>query len=452
MSLNGAGQIQDLCILVRSGPSASTKTLPSSKSQGMNESESEDALQMMINPNEVYSSNNPAESASETDSGISDDQRPDSPQHSNPGPLDRSPPALYQVVYGVSVMDTVKSEEMPGGSDLVSIELGGWNAQMLIPEACIVDTVPRLTATAGKSSGKRPLTTSDSDTDITDSLMHFPDLSLTEEEKRLLNQEGIVLPSNLPLTKAEERILKKVRRKIRNKQSAQESRRRKKEYIDGLESRVAACTAQNQDLQKQVLQLEHHNVSLITQLRRLQSLIKQTSNKAAQTSTCVMILACSLVLLIFPSYNPFRLETPVNQQGYKPTGVISRTILTDVESSQLSERVETSVSDIPASLELQEETLPLVDNPPTDSQHRPIIKEKPPRPLGEEAKFRKGQTEVLELPKTISNSWSQPSEDPSDSRTPTPASDHRRPPAEIPQPVDQEGDADWLKPGHADEM
>lgn len=155
----------------------------------------------------------------------------------------------------------------------------------------------------------------------------FQELVLTEDEKKLLAKEGVSLPTQLPLTKVgptmpgegaelgggpspsspdppclpqyEERVLKKIRRKIRNKQSAQESRKKKKEYIDGLESRygpqtpaagtagqwwaccslpappavshppdfippslsprMSACTAQNQELQRKVLHLEKQN-------------------------------------------------------------------------------------------------------------------------------------------------------------------------------------------------
>ncbi|KAM6999410.1 cyclic AMP-responsive element-binding protein 3-like protein 4 [Passerculus sandwichensis] len=147
-------------------------------------------------------------------------------------------------------------------------------------------------------------------------------LRLTEEEQRLLAQEGVTLPGALPLTQAQERLLKKVRRKIRNKQSAQDSRRRKKEYLDELESRAAACSALNRELRKKVQELETSNGSL---LRQLQALIKETSTKPAQTGTCVLILFLSLGLILLPSSSPFRRDG--DRDGLGPTGVISRNIL-----------------------------------------------------------------------------------------------------------------------------
>ncbi|XP_078737184.1 cyclic AMP-responsive element-binding protein 3-like protein 4 isoform X2 [Lampetra fluviatilis] len=129
------------------------------------------------------------------------------------------------------------------------------------------------------------------------------EVALTDEERKLLMQEGMPMPAHLPLTKVEERVLKRVRRKIRNKQSAQESRRRKKEYVDGLESR-----------------------SLLTQLRHLQSLMKQGSAKAAQTGTCVMVFLLSFALIIYPSCGPSSPATSA-PATYRPQGVLSRSLM-----------------------------------------------------------------------------------------------------------------------------
>ncbi|XP_044129982.1 cyclic AMP-responsive element-binding protein 3-like protein 4 isoform X2 [Bufo gargarizans] len=300
--------------------------------------DTDEFLQMMINPNDVYSAEAAASESPESDSGFSDDPHPDTPAKCEGGtPLPQTGAPVYELVYNIGAME----EQKPPGdmSSVISIQLEDWHTPVLIPDSCIVSELPGLRKTVAlPGRGANP--------DLLSIEALYPELHLTDEEKRLLSQEGIALPSNLPLTKAEERILKKVRRKIRNKQSAQDSRRRKKEYIDGLESRVAACSSQNQELHKKVLELEKHNISLITQLRRLQALIKQTANKAAQTGTCVLILFFSLGLLIYPNYHPLRPgDAPSDGATYMPTGVISRNIL---NKDGFLESTETALPDNPA--------------------------------------------------------------------------------------------------------
>ncbi|XP_058245833.1 cAMP responsive element binding protein 3-like 3 like [Hemibagrus wyckioides] len=138
-----------------------------------------------------------------------------------------------------------------------------------------------------------------------DHMFQFKEIMLTDEEQRLLAKEGVTIPTHMPLTKAEERSLKRVRRKIRNKQSAQESRKKKKVYVDGLENRVAVCTAHNQELQKKVELLQKQNMSLMEQLRKLQAIVKMSTMKTSTTSTCIMVFLLSFCLIIFPSINPF---------------------------------------------------------------------------------------------------------------------------------------------------
>lgn len=286
---------------------------------GLQESEPEDLLKVFIDPNEVYCS----EASPGSDSGLSEDPgHPDSPL----APKPPGSPAFYEVVYEAGALEKMQGEAGTA-VELISIQLDQWNPPFMVPDACVVSELPpdahaHILPGAGAVNPVPPV-----------ALLPCQALFLTDEEKRLLGQEGVSLPSHLPLTKAEERVLKKVRRKIRNKQSAQDSRRRKKEYIDGLESRVAACSAQNQELQKKVQELERHNLSLVTQLHQLQMLIVQTSNKAAQTSTCVLILLFSLALIILPSFSPFQDLPEAGPEDYQPRGVISRNILTHKDTT-----------------------------------------------------------------------------------------------------------------------
>ncbi|CAL8288167.1 unnamed protein product [Merluccius merluccius] len=336
---------------------------PSCVSQG---SDSEVDVLQAIDPNVVFPSGTPGEPTSESDS--SEDPAPVS------APIAST---VYQVVYDISGMGKNKAQPAAAHSmDVISIELDEWSSRMLFSDSCIINELPVMSSSQ-LDGGYSATTPTDCPAYPTPSdCLLFPDLRLTEEEQRLLNQEGISLPNNLPLTKAEERILKKVRRKIRNKQSAQDSRRRRKEYIDGLEGRAAACSAQNKELQRTVDQLEKHNRSLVAQLRRIQSLIKQTASKGAQTSTCILIILFSLGLIILPSLSPFS-RASTSQEDYRPTGVISRNILTDPASSV------PTTDDVDGSV-IQSEPLPPDINqsgPPDDStKPKPEITIKPELP------------------------------------------------------------------------
>ncbi|CAK1580982.1 unnamed protein product [Parnassius mnemosyne] len=140
---------------------------------------------------------------------------------------------------------------------------------------------------------------------VTDARNGYPRLVLTAEERRLLAKEGISLPTSYPLTKHEERELKRIRRKIRNKISAQDSRKRKKEYVDGLEDRVKQCTAENQTLMRRIKMLQTQNQTLTAQLKRIQSVLTGVTNgcsgKSAQPATCLLVLLLSVALVALPS-------------------------------------------------------------------------------------------------------------------------------------------------------
>ncbi|XP_075380246.1 cyclic AMP-responsive element-binding protein 3-like protein 3 isoform X4 [Mycteria americana] len=235
-------------------------------------------------------SDSPDWSPATSDSGVSEDP-PSDQLDSPPRCCDGGP---SEVLYPYA--NPCRALPLPGGAGVlhpeVSIDLDMWHPGFFLEES---QDLPVVSPPASCTLTVKDLLLSgsaDAQPQVPGSLLRqsqgqFQELVLTEDEKKLLAKEGVSLPTQLPLTKYEERVLKKIRRKIRNKQSAQESRKKKKEYIDGLESRMSACTAQNQELQRKVLHLEKQNSSLLEQLKKLQALVVQSSNKAAQTGTCI---------------------------------------------------------------------------------------------------------------------------------------------------------------------
>ncbi|KAL9986357.1 hypothetical protein ACROYT_G000495 [Oculina patagonica] len=230
------------------------------------------------------------------------------------------------------ILSSTSSPGLPQNSEDFTIDLG-WNVDFDLPDlegSTNGTELTTVTSSLPTTVMSPSVTTSQSTTSVSLPTSSYTSKSkilvLSSEEQRLLEMEGVSLPTDLPLTKAEEKVLKKVRRKIKNKQSAQDSRRKKKDYVDGLEKRVKACTELNHNLSRKVNTLEEQNKSLLDQLKELQALVASTHPTKAQAGTCLMVLFLAFGLVLFP-INKMPGEQENSVTSYAPAIVRSRTLL-----------------------------------------------------------------------------------------------------------------------------
>ncbi|KNC48918.1 uncharacterized protein AMSG_04663, partial [Thecamonas trahens ATCC 50062] len=99
-----------------------------------------------------------------------------------------------------------------------------------------------------------------------------PNAPISREELLDLVSKG--LPKHLlkdNLTPAEQRELKRQRRLIKNRESAHNSRRRKKDYLNHLETKVASLEGDNAELRRKVHELQNHTHALEAEIAHLRA-------------------------------------------------------------------------------------------------------------------------------------------------------------------------------------
>jgi len=122
---------------------------------------------------------------------------------------------------------------------------------------------------AGGATATRPLPKHPQapTTQMTEQLNKMLKLDLSEEELVEMDLAEIQELSGVRLTKLEERQIRQLRRKLKNKMAAASSREKKRNYVDGLEERVELVTRENMELRETVESLRRENESLRAQLQ-----------------------------------------------------------------------------------------------------------------------------------------------------------------------------------------
>uniref|UniRef100_A0A915A3B5 BZIP domain-containing protein n=1 Tax=Parascaris univalens TaxID=6257 RepID=A0A915A3B5_PARUN len=94
-------------------------------------------------------------------------------------------------------------------------------------------------------------------------------IELTNEERSMLAVEGYDAPMRLPLSNAEQKALKAVKRKIANKESARKSRQKKEQYVKQLERQNEERLAEFEAVKAEAEQLKVINRRLVASLEKM---------------------------------------------------------------------------------------------------------------------------------------------------------------------------------------
>jgi len=150
------------------------------------------------------------------------------------------------------------------------------------------------------------------------------------------------------LTEDEERQLKRQRRLIKNRESAQLSRQRKRLYIEELEKKVTALSAENTELIKQVTLVTSENGSLKEENFQLQTFIKQLNETQKKN------LACTAVPAV-------KVETVTESKNSSMKVDVTSSVTPSSPQTSHAESAATVVPSINISMEMEERAIEVID-------------------------------------------------------------------------------------------
>jgi len=157
---------------------------------------------------------------------------------------------------------------------------------------------------------KRQRKDSGEDTDVS---------AVTLSRDQLLNMNSdefedfiAVVTNQRPLSFAEEKKVKDQKRKVKNRESAQNSREKKKSYISELEGQISVFKKEQQQLHNQVAELTSENKRLKSEVSQLETLIKKTELN---------------IDMSFLSKKPSPPSSPIQSHQRKAAGVVLLIVL-----------------------------------------------------------------------------------------------------------------------------